>query len=340
MRDFFFNADASRADNFFCGLSDRHYQAMPRLDPASSTCPVPQTSSIQQLPAQALQSVNNNARELRGKMQCSLPGCPTTFNSADDLSHHHKGHLTDMLKGPWYLKSCLWPDCRSKKSGTVFSTRPKLKKHLRTHFKDHWCSYENCIYDKGFVSRHDLNRHVQSQHSVTPGYNCPFQGCSCSFSRKDKLDLHTRQMHPSFRCPFDHCEKVVLDAEREDHLAEFHSGKVSDTDRSQYKLLFYETPTLECTFPGCESSISKFTIDSARRHLSTCHGLSASVIFSVIRQYYLYGSRSSRLCFKGNITMWEFPWVRIVKDSSRPCITCAKKTTARAEPQTSSKISN
>ena len=188
-----------------------------------------------------------------------------------ELKTHQDEHFS-VLCNAWEKESgCPWPDCRSQKRSTVFQSKTAFKKHLRTHFKSHWCQHPGCTYDKPFGNERDVDRHRRSRHLLMRCFTCTFPSCSSSFARKDKLDLHTRKEHPSSYCGMDHCGRIVLNLDRDDHFNKFHNGRPLEGQRSFFR--YEQDGIFECALPGCESTISRFNSTSVQRHLNTSHGL-------------------------------------------------------------------
>ena len=204
--------------------------------------------------------------------RCSLPSCRgLTFDSKDDVTRHQRQHFAEM-SGQFTVSSvCPWPDCRSQKSLVAFKSVTKFNKHLRNHFKSHWCTRPECTHDKPFGTPHDLNRHISSKHLSQDSFCCLIGTCSQSFSRKDKLVEHGRKDHGSFKCNLDHCEQVINTESRDRHFKVFHSS----------------VPKFECALPGCESSVSLFNNETATRHVEIHHGAgqwAASYLMKNIRR--------------------------------------------------------
>ena len=202
-----------------------------------------------------------------GVGRCTFPSCQgLTFVTMDDLRSHQDNHFS-ILSDKWKEQyGCTWDDCRSQKRNRVFRSKTAFRKHLRTHFKSHWCEYPGCDYDKPFGSRCDVERHMNTKYH-TSELTCKFPSCSFAFARQDKLDLHTRNKHPSSYCAMDHCGKTVLDMDRDDHFNVFHNGKpIESLGYTENRAGVYE-----CALPGCESSVSRFNSTAAKRHLQTSH---------------------------------------------------------------------
>lgn len=250
-------------------------------------------------------------------LRCKWPGCsPLRFDSPDDLGDHQYIHLRDLLNTA-KCKSifrCEWYGCRSQKSGKIFQDLTALKRHARGHVKNHCCSFDGC--NLAFSRDSDLARHVQTKHSEDCRYRCPIETCDRSsngFPRKDKLDEHTRKKHENFRCPIDHCGSEVLECEKEAHVDRFHSGKDS-RERGRIDGLF--DGIFECALPGCESTTSKFTVETARGHLKTQHGVYNHSCITISSNAKLSGPSTSR----GNSFVLQPP------DNifHRPCKSCTK----------------
>jgi uncharacterized Zn-finger protein len=243
-------------------------------------------------------------------VRCDWTSCKALrFDSKELLVDHCYGHFFELLSlarnGETFL--CAWPGCASRKRKvTPFASSTALKKHLKQHVKDHWCSNGNC--NEAFARESDLKRHNRTQHSKDRSYRCPVDSCEYSrtgFSRKDKLDNHTRK-HVNLQCRFDHCEVQVLECEKKDHLNSFHS----------------DSATFECALSGCESTEYKFTEDSATNHLRLHHRI-------------YYESRP-RLLLRARTTgpILSMDGALVIKDNGRisvgPCISCANRGNAQA----------
>ena len=208
----------------------------------------------------------SDAREtlLRAAWQCDLPSCATLkFRTMDDVKQHQEEHLRHLSEKWTKLSGCPWPGCQTYKSRRTWKTRSDFRKHLKVHLKSHWCTYPGCNYGKPFARASDLDRH-RLGHQQELEHPCPIESCSSSFRRKDKLREHTRKEHENFLCPFDHCGKMVLDQEREDHVRNLHSEKI------------------ECAFTGCQGTTSQFNKNSAISHLRTHHGFDSLCAFDNI----------------------------------------------------------
>ena len=196
---------------------------------------------------------------LNNQWRCDLPNCKNKrFNTIADFTLHQDEHFSEISKH-WKVQSaCTWPgSCRSQRLGKIFKTLASFRKHLRTHFRSHWCQDNGCTYDKAFATLCDLNRHVQSIHSNSWNFVCPLESCSQSFPRRDKLEEHVKKEHDTYECGLHHCGKVVVDVERENHMKLFHQDK----------------PGYECALPGYESTTSLFNEEAARKHLRKHHSV-------------------------------------------------------------------
>jgi hypothetical protein len=62
------------------------------------------------------------------------------------------------------------------------------------HNRPYMCESANCRYTKGFGSRGELKRHINSVHKQTNLF-CSVTGCSYSCPRKDNLQDHINRRH-------------------------------------------------------------------------------------------------------------------------------------------------
>ena len=256
--------------------------------------------------------------------RCALPTCNgLKLGTMRNLERHHNEHLS-VLSDEWKEKSiCPWPDCRSRKRSTEFQNKSVFKRHLRTHFKSHWCQHPGCNYDKPFGSRYDLDRHMQSRHLYTRSFACKFPSCSSTFARKDKLDLHNRARHPTSYCRMDHCGRIVLDLDRDDHFKNFHDGHCYELGSRSTQI---ENGIFECALAGCESTVSRFNSASAQRHLATCHGIDYWAAGLIVRQLPRILGLRGRLNEESSskIMTISLEDVTIGRDHVRPCSICTK----------------
>ena len=269
--------------------------------------------------------------------RCALPSCHALrFLTMQDLKTHHDKHFS-VLSSEWKEETgCPWPKCRSQKRSTVFQNKTAFRKHLRTHFKSLWCEHPGCTYDRPFRSRSDVNRHMQSKHVHTQSFTCNFPSCSSAFTRKDKLDLHTRKEHPSSSCAMDHYGRIVLDVDRDDHFNTFHNGRPLE-HRSHKASWSGESGIVECALPGCESTISRFNPSSARRHLNTNHGIDLNTAGTLLSHFrWIEGFPES--CPESLMMRKENNFTRSKR--YRRCNICARKKATAGEIQPDATVNN
>lgn len=62
------------------------------------------------------------------------------------------------------------------------------------HNRPYKCESANCLHTKGFGSKGELKRHINSVHKQT-NLLCPVADCSYSCARKDNLQDHINRQH-------------------------------------------------------------------------------------------------------------------------------------------------
>jgi hypothetical protein len=203
--------------------------------------------------------------------ECKWPSCKgIEFSAYSFLIDHQKIHCKGLIEAAKYDASlrCGWHGCNTQKP-KVFENFAALRKHIKEHVKSYLCVYTDC--NISFARKSDLQRHIKSKHTSEPEFRCPIETCdrnTNAFSRKDKLDEHTRKTHENFRCPLDHCGVQVLESAINKHLDKYHGdGKVYEATYGRKQ----KSGSFECAFPGCESTTSKFNYDHAYQHLRRHH---------------------------------------------------------------------
>jgi hypothetical protein len=161
---------------------------------------------------------------------------------------------------------CDWPNCTSK---ATFKTPASLNTHTTNiHTTPLICSVPQCSYKKPFGKNYELQRHIETIHGNETPHKCPVKDCeqhASGFSRKDKLKKHMREQHTLLKCPYNHCAAEVVEEETKLHVQQFHGP-------------------FECAMASCETgSKSYFTLESALRHLRSCHAMSHDVAYSALQ---------------------------------------------------------
>ncbi|QDS69683.1 hypothetical protein FKW77_009646 [Venturia effusa] len=255
------------------------------------------------------------------------------FDTRAKFLDHQQGHYDQICKArPVDTEyRCGWHAC---KTGHTFQNKPALRRHVKQHIKPYMCTAPSCgLY---FSRKSDVERHVRTKHSQHLLY-CPVEECDRhihGFPRKDKLDEHTRKAHDNFLCKFAHCKAQVLESAREEHVADFHSGRktarASEKTREYY---FFEEieGIFECSLPGCESTTSRFNSKLAYRHLRFAHSMDGWYSDSVVR-------RSARDTTVSGTA--ENPFIIKNHDGRKvsPCKVCAGSTTVPALEKVSGSV--
>lgn len=66
--------------------------------------------------------------------------------------------------------------------------------HMDRHNRPYKCEFADCPHTKGFGSRGELKRHMNSVHNRL-NLPCPVPACSYSCARKDNLQDHVNRQH-------------------------------------------------------------------------------------------------------------------------------------------------
>ena len=101
--------------------------------------------------------------------------------------------------------------------------------HFENHMKSHRTPQfecQHCEYRAKF--KHNLTKHVESNHSSQSPYKCSI--CGQQEKTKEKLENHERRAHDvRFKCQF--CEKTFsLRKTKKDHEIKYHSGNRAATE--------------------------------------------------------------------------------------------------------------
>lgn len=268
----------------------------------------------------AIPCTGRSAMSLR--LMCDWKPCQGThFKTREALSEHQEAHSRTLITTAKNegLFECSWQDC-DRKEVKKFKSLAALKKHLKQHVRGQWCLHGNC--NAAFSRKSDLERHVQTKHSSDRTYLCPVDTCDRSvdgFKRKDKLDDHIKKVHARFQCTFDHCESKVLEIEKQVHLDQFHDGK-PELAPSPSRMMG-RSGIFECNLFGCESTISKFKISSACKHLRRCHGVSYDTDFAYTNAAVGNGPKSIR---GGAFVLQPSPRLGV---KHKPCTHCISNAT-------------
>jgi hypothetical protein len=235
------------------------------------TPPAQRTSRLESLEAED----PNRTEEARAANCCTWKGCLSTlpFSSDAGLETHLQDHAEDIIQRWLGETGCTWSGCVSKAKFKLLSA---LKLHLENvHVKPLLCVRPRCSFKRPFQNIRDLQRHVQTKHSHTGVFRCPYKDCKSStrsFARKDKWLQHVQdaQHQLSNFCPVQHCEKEVRG-----------SFQGFQTPKEVVKHMFNEhaQPSLDvrdfsCAIGGCEIGDPPYlTKAQLWRHLEADHSL-------------------------------------------------------------------
>lgn len=124
----------------------------------------------------------------RQKMSCSI--CGRVLSSILALKNHEEKHQLDQQ-----------PSDKSKKvvcdlCGQGFRMKSYLFNHLHNvHIRR---KYPCTFCSRGFYKKYEMMDHVRQYHTMETPFQCEFEGCVKSFSRKKNYLIH--RVHPEENC--------------------------------------------------------------------------------------------------------------------------------------------
>ena len=116
-----------------------------------------------------------------------VPNLPSDQNQAEqspDPTDTNKWIIVDKSQERPYI--CGFPEC---------DKNYKYRNHLVRHFTAHTgvsrykCTYPECVNEKYFPDRSELNRHIVTKHTLKKPFQCG--KCNKRFTRKESLDYHS-----------------------------------------------------------------------------------------------------------------------------------------------------
>ncbi|PMD16959.1 hypothetical protein NA56DRAFT_752632 [Hyaloscypha hepaticicola] len=195
--------------------------------------------------------------------ECGWKRCSSNLScSTSKYRAHLKFHAEEARK-QWKgarangEMKCTWSGCKGKGK---YPTEKLFEQHLiNIHINPLVCTVKNCSHTKPFRARHDLQRHIDTAHSGTSKYRCPFDFCTKGFTRKDKWSKHLYDHHDTEPCPYSHCpdENFVAGVEQStaEHIAKMHG-------------------IFECGLDGCnDGRVFGFSDTGLSEHLQVVHNM-------------------------------------------------------------------
>ncbi|KAH9519434.1 hypothetical protein Btru_002620 [Bulinus truncatus] len=196
--------------------------------------------------------------------KCHHRGCDLAFSKEDFLKEHKLNHGTDMV----YI--CDFPDC---------SKAFKMPRFLHAHFKSHTegrqlvckplgCNktfpivseinssvsthtkvenYDCDLCGKKFSNDLGLAGHKRKIHGVGKSgqHKCPYEGCSESFVKKEKLEIHLCSHSPERQL---FCEKCGKKFSCQRYLDVHYKIHIKNEKHATQP----PTRNIPCEFPGCK----------------------------------------------------------------------------------------
>ena len=114
----------------------------------------------------------------------NLPSDQYQAEQSPDPTDTNKWIIVDKSQERPYM--CGFPEC---------DKNYKYRNHLVRHFTAHTgvskykCTYPECVDEKYFLDRSELNRHIVTKHTLKKPFQCG--KCNKRFTRKESLDYHS-----------------------------------------------------------------------------------------------------------------------------------------------------
>lgn len=123
---------------------------------------------------------SDNPIKQRQKNPCSI--CGKILSSLIALKNHEERHYLNLLP-PEQVKKFFCDVC-----GQSF----RMKSYLFNHMNNvHIRSKYSCNYcSRGFYKKQEMLDHVRQYHTMETPFQCDFEGCGKSFSRKKNHLIH------------------------------------------------------------------------------------------------------------------------------------------------------
>lgn len=153
-------------------------------------------------------------------LHCRWEGCSATFSTHSSLTSHIEEAHVGSGKSSY---SCRWAGCPRFLSGTTFSQKQKVLRHIQTHTGDKPFKCPQC--GNRFSESNTLAQHLRT-HTLEKPYVCDHPGCGKAFSVAGSLTIHKRTHTGSkpFQCGYEGCGKRFSESSNLVKHMRTHSG--------------------------------------------------------------------------------------------------------------------
>lgn len=151
---------------------------------------------------------------------CRWQGCSCVFDSHSALTDHIETAHVGSGKAEY---ECRWQGCPRHASGSKFSQKQKVLRHIQTHTGDRPFKCTQC--GKRFSEQNTLAQHMRT-HTLERPYVCDYPGCGKAFSVAGSLTIHKRTHTGSkpFVCSFPGCGKAFAESSNLTKHVRTHTG--------------------------------------------------------------------------------------------------------------------
>ena len=155
-------------------------------------------------------------------LKCTYDGCTSTFSRRRNLLRHLNNHEKEF--------SCTIVGCE-----VVVKSWSEYRKHLKTHNKIHCKECDVVCPDETAFKSHCKDAHHLPQSIKMNQMDCPYEGCTKTYSRGSNLNQHIRSCHNGrrFNCEIEGCGKQFRHkASLKEHM-DSHKAPVKKTKKKR-----------------------------------------------------------------------------------------------------------